>query len=213
MHEPTFRRATANEGLNPFRCEMVNVREQCSWVHEDREAATAKAIDLVRMMCEKVKRNEDLFPIQVPITRRALVVGGGIAGIQAALDLANAGIPVVMVEKEPSIGGHMSQLSETFPTLDCSQCILTPRMVEVAQHPLITLHTYSEVEKVEGFIGNFRVDDPQEGALRRHVQVHRLRRLPAEVPAEEAPLGLRRRAGEARRHLHPVPAGGARTSR
>ena len=157
MHEPTFRRATAGEGVNPFRCEMVNVREQCSWVHEDREAATAKSIDLVRMMIEKVKRNEDLFPIQVPVTRRAMVVGGGIAGIQAALDLANAGIPVVMVEKEPSIGGHMSQLSETFPTLDCSQCILTPRMVEVAQHPLITLHTYSEVEKVEGFIGNFKV--------------------------------------------------------
>jgi heterodisulfide reductase subunit A2 len=157
MHEPTFRRATANEGLNPFRCEMVNLREQCSWVHEDREAATEKSVDLVRMMCEKVKRNHDLFPIQVPITRRALVVGGGIAGIQAALDLANSGIPVVMVEKEPSIGGHMSQLSETFPTLDCSQCILTPRMVEVAQHPLITLHSYSEVEKVEGFIGNFRV--------------------------------------------------------
>jgi heterodisulfide reductase subunit A len=157
MHEPTFRRATVSEGLNPFRCELVNVREQCSWVHEDREAATGKATDLVRMMVEKVKRNEDLFPIKVPLTRRALVVGGGIAGIQAALDLANAGIPVVMVEKEPSIGGHMSQLSETFPTLDCSQCILTPRMVEVAQHPLITLHTFSEVEKVEGYIGNFRV--------------------------------------------------------
>jgi heterodisulfide reductase subunit A2 len=157
MHEPTFRRAAAGEGLNPFRCEMVNAREHCSWVHEDREQATEKAIDLVRMMVEKVKRNEDLFPIQVPITRRALVVGGGIAGIQAALDLANAGTPVVMVEKEPSIGGHMSQLSETFPTLDCSQCILTPRMVEGAQHPLITLHTYSEVEKVEGYIGNFRV--------------------------------------------------------
>ncbi|MFH1262923.1 MAG: CoB--CoM heterodisulfide reductase iron-sulfur subunit A family protein [Pseudomonadota bacterium] len=157
MHEPTFRRAVANEGLNPFRCEMVNLREQCSWVHDDREAATAKAIDLVRMMVEKVKRNRDLYPIMVPMTRRALVVGGGIAGIQAALDLANSGHSVVLVEKDPSIGGHMSQLSETFPTLDCSQCILTPRMVEVAQHPLITLHTYSEVEKVEGFIGNFKV--------------------------------------------------------
>jgi heterodisulfide reductase subunit A len=157
MHEPTFRRATAGEGLNPFRCEMVNIREHCSWVHEDRDAATTKSMDLVRMMVEKVKRNEDLFPIKVPITRRALVVGGGIAGIQAALDLANSGIPVVMVEREPSIGGHMSQLSETFPTLDCSQCILTPRMVEVAQHPLITLHSYSEVEEVKGYIGNFRV--------------------------------------------------------
>lgn len=157
MHEPTFRRATAGEGLNPFRCEMVNVREHCSWVHEDREAGTEKAIDLVRMMIEKVKRNADLYPIKVPMTRRALVVGGGIAGIQAALDLANSGIPVVLVEREPSIGGHMSQLSETFPTLDCSQCILTPRMVEVAQHPLITLHTYSEVEEVRGYIGNFKV--------------------------------------------------------
>ena len=157
MHEPTFRRATAGEGLNPFRCEMVNIREHCSWVHEDREEATTKASDLVRMMVEKVKRNEDLIPIRVPITRRALVVGGGIAGIQAALDLANSGIPVVLVEREPSIGGHMSQLSETFPTLDCSQCILTPRMVEVAQHPLITLHSYSEVEEVKGYIGNFRV--------------------------------------------------------
>lgn len=157
MHEPTFRRTTAAEGLNPFRCEMVNIREHCSWVHEEREETTVKAIDLVRMMVEKVKRNEDLFPIRVPITRRALVVGGGIAGIQAALDLANSGIPVVMVEREPSIGGHMSQLSETFPTLDCSQCILTPRMVEVAQHPLITLHSYAEVEDVEGYIGNFRV--------------------------------------------------------
>ncbi len=157
MHEPTFRRAAAGEGINPFRCEMVNLREQCSWVHEDRETATEKSIDLVRMMCQKVKRNQDLFPIRVPVTRRAMVVGGGIAGIQAALDLANGGVPVVLVEKEPSIGGHMSQLSETFPTLDCSQCILTPRMVEVAQHPLITLHTYSEVEDVRGYIGNFKI--------------------------------------------------------
>jgi len=157
MHEPTFRRAAAAEGLNPFRCEMVNIREHCSWVHEERDSATAKAVDLVRMMVEKVKRNEDLFPIRVPLKRRAMVVGGGIAGIQTALDLANAGIPVVMVEREPSIGGHMSQLSETFPTLDCSQCILTPRMVEVAQHPRITLHTYSEVAEVRGYVGNFQV--------------------------------------------------------
>jgi heterodisulfide reductase subunit A len=157
MHETTFRRSVARAGLNPFRCEVANIREHCSWVHEDKAAATAKAVDLVRVMVEKVRRNEDLTPIKVPIKRRALVVGGGIAGIQAALDLAGAGVPVVLVEREPSIGGHMAQLSETFPTLDCSQCILTPRMVEVAQHPLITLHTYSEIEAVHGYIGNFQV--------------------------------------------------------
>jgi heterodisulfide reductase subunit A len=157
MHEKTFRRATADAGLNPFLCEMANVREHCSWIHENREAATLKAIDAARMIVEKVKRNAPLQPIHIPVTRRALVIGGGIAGIQAALDIADGGREVVLVEKEPSIGGHMSQLSETFPTLDCSQCILTPRMVEVYQHPRIKLLTYSEIESVEGYIGNFRV--------------------------------------------------------
>jgi heterodisulfide reductase subunit A len=157
MHEPTFRRACAEAGLNPFLCEMANLREHCSWVHEKLPATTAKAIDLVRVMVAKVKKNRSLFPIQVPVTKTALVLGGGIAGIQAALDIANAGHKVIMVERDPSIGGHMAQLSETFPTLDCSQCILTPRMVEVAQHPNITLYTYSELENVDGFIGNFKV--------------------------------------------------------
>ncbi|HNW28646.1 MAG TPA: CoB--CoM heterodisulfide reductase iron-sulfur subunit A family protein [Spirochaetota bacterium] len=157
MHEPTFRRACAEAGLNPYLCEMANLREHCSWVHEKEDATTVKAIDLVRKMVEKVKKNQPLYSIKVPVTKTALVIGGGIAGIQAALDIANAGHKVVMVERDPSIGGHMSQLSETFPTLDCSQCILTPRMVEVAQHPNITLHTYSEVESLEGFIGNFNV--------------------------------------------------------
>jgi len=156
MHEPTFRKACAEAGLNPYMCEMANLREHCSWVHEKSEATTQKAIDIVRTLVEKVKRNEPLFPIKVPITKTALVIGGGIAGIQASLDIANAGHKVVLVEKEPSIGGHMSQLSETFPTLDCSQCILTPRMVEVAQHPNITLMTYAELEKLDGFIGNFK---------------------------------------------------------
>lgn len=156
MHEPTFRNAVAEAGLNPYLCEMANLREHCSWVHEKGEPTTAKAIDLVRVMVEKVKRNQPLQPIQVPVTKRALVLGGGIAGIQAALDIANAGHPVVLVEKSPSIGGHMSQLSETFPTLDCSQCILTPRMVEAARHPNITLMTYAELEGLSGFIGNFQ---------------------------------------------------------
>ncbi|RPJ54985.1 MAG: CoB--CoM heterodisulfide reductase iron-sulfur subunit A family protein [Acidobacteria bacterium] len=156
MHEPTFRRACAEAGLNPFLCEMANVREHCSWVHEKGEQTTQKAADLVRILVEKVKRNRPLRPIQVPVTKTALVLGGGIAGIQASLDIANAGQKVILVEKDPSIGGHMAQLSETFPTLDCSQCILTPRMVEVAQHPNITLLSYSELESLDGFIGNFK---------------------------------------------------------
>jgi len=156
MHEPTFRRACAEAGLNPFLCEMANLREHCSWVHEKGDATTQKAVDLVRVMVEKVRRNKSLLPIKVPVTKTALVLGGGIAGIQAALDIANAGHQVIMVERQPSIGGHMSQLSETFPTLDCSQCILTPRMVEVAQHANITLYSYAELESLEGFIGNFK---------------------------------------------------------
>ena len=155
MHEPTFRKVCSESGLNPYLCEMANLREHCSWVHKKEESTTQKAAELVKMLVEKVKRNKPLEPIKVPITATALVLGGGIAGIQAALDIANAGQKVVLVEKSPSIGGHMAQLSETFPTLDCSQCILTPRMVEVAQHPNITLFTYSELESLDGFIGNF----------------------------------------------------------
>jgi heterodisulfide reductase subunit A len=126
-------------------------------VHEDRGEATAKASEIVGMLVERVKKDKKLVPITVPVTKRALVIGGGIAGIQAALDIADAGHQVVLVEREPSIGGHMAQLSETFPTLDCSQCIMTPKMVDVANHPNITLHTYSEIESVDGYIGNFQV--------------------------------------------------------
>jgi heterodisulfide reductase subunit A len=155
-HEPTFRKACAEAGLNPYMCEMANLREHVSWVHEKGEATTEKAIDLVRILVEKVKYNQSLNAIKVPVTKTALVIGGGIAGIQASLDIANTGHKVILIEKDPSIGGHMSQLSETFPTLDCSQCILTPRMVEVAQHPNITLYSYAELESIEGFIGNFK---------------------------------------------------------
>jgi len=157
MHEPTFRKVSAEAGLNPYLTEMANLREHCSWVHFRDDTTTEKAAELVRVLVEKVKHNEALYPIKVPVTKTALVIGGGIGGIQAALDIANSGHKVIMVEKNPSIGGKMAQLSETFPTLDCSQCILTPRMVEVAQHPNITLYTYSEVESVDGFIGNFKV--------------------------------------------------------
>ncbi len=156
MHEVTFRRACATAGLNPFLCEMANIREHCSWVHENKAEGTVKSLDLVRMMVEKVKRNQQLFPIELPVTKAALVIGGGIAGIQAALDIANGGHKVILVERSPSIGGHMLQLSETFPTLDCSQCILTPRMVEAANHPNITLLTCAEVEKINGYIGNYK---------------------------------------------------------
>jgi heterodisulfide reductase subunit A len=157
MHLKTFRRAVATAGLNPYLLEMANIREQCSWVHHDRDLATAKAISLIGMAVAKVRHDRKLEPIRVPVTRRALVIGGGVAGIQAALDIADSGYEVVLVEREPSIGGKMAGLSETFPTLDCSQCILTPRMVEAGQHPRIRLYTYSEVEGVDGFIGNFKV--------------------------------------------------------
>jgi heterodisulfide reductase subunit A2 len=157
MHQRTFRKAAALEGLNPYLVEMANIREHCSWVHTDRQQATAKAVELVRMAVAKVRCNHALQPIAIPVTRRAMVIGGGVAGIQAALDIAEAGYQVVLVEREPSIGGKMAGLSETFPTLDCSQCILTPRMVDVGQHPNITLYTYSEVESVEGYVGNFKV--------------------------------------------------------
>lgn len=157
MHEKTFRKACSSAGINPYMFEMANLREHCSWIHDNVASTTQKAIDLIRLSVERVKFNEPLSPIRVPVTKRALVIGGGISGIQAALDIAGAGFQVVLVEKDPSIGGHMSQLSETFPTLDCSQCILTPRMVEVYQHPNIKLLTYSEVESVSGFIGNFKV--------------------------------------------------------
>ncbi|MBI5208565.1 MAG: CoB--CoM heterodisulfide reductase iron-sulfur subunit A family protein [Elusimicrobia bacterium] len=157
MHERTFRSAAAQAGLNPYLLEMANVREHCSWVHADRAAATAKAVELVRLMVEKTRRDRALRPVRVPVEPTAMVVGGGIAGIQAALDIAAGGKKVVLVESGPSIGGHMARLSETFPTLDCSQCILTPRMVEAASHPNIRLMTYAEVAAVEGFVGNFEV--------------------------------------------------------
>lgn len=157
MHLKTFRKAVENAGINPYLVEMANIREHCSWVHSNKEDATAKAIELVRMSVEKLKFNHELLPIEVPVTKRALVIGAGVAGIQAALDIASAGHEVVLVEKEPSVGGKMAGLSETFPTLDCSQCILTPRMVEVGQHPNIKLMTWSEVESIEGYVGNFKV--------------------------------------------------------
>lgn len=155
MHEATFRKAAQRAGLNPYKLEIANIREQCSWVHADKKAATDKALSLAKAAIAKVKLAKPLFPGENTVEKRALVIGGGIAGIQAALDIAEAGFAVDLVEKTPSIGGKMAQLDKTFPTLDCSACILTPKMVEAASHENITLHTYSEVEKVEGFVGSF----------------------------------------------------------
>jgi len=170
MHENTFRRTVAAAGLNPYLLEMANLREHCSWVHSDPKDATAKAIELVSMAVAKVARHESLFPKQVSLTKRALVIGGGITGIQAVLDIASAGYEVVLVEKEPSIGGRMAQLDKTFPTLDCSACILTPKMVDVAQNPNVTLLTYSEVKEVRGFVGNFEVDILKKAKMVDHTK-------------------------------------------
>ena len=158
MHEATFRKAAQKAGLNPYMVEIANIREHCSWIHKDMEEATLKAVILARAAIAKVNLDAPLQPGESLLTKRALVIGGGIAGIQSALDIAEAGYEVDIVEKLPSIGGRMSQLDKTFPTLDCSACILTPKMVEAAAHEKINIYTYSEVEKVSGFVGDFTVD-------------------------------------------------------
>ncbi len=157
MHEPTFRNVLEEAGLNQYCFEMVNIREHCSWVHEDKEKATAKAMELVTGAVARAAFLEPLEKKEVSVIPKALVIGGGIAGIQAALEIAEKGFKTYLVERNPSIGGRMAQLDKTFPTLDCSACILTPKMVDVARHPNIELLTYSEVESVEGYIGNFKV--------------------------------------------------------
>lgn len=157
MHEPTFRRTIEDGGLNPYLYEHANIREHCSWVHDDKERATEKAKDLVRGAVRRVYWHEPLEVKEAPLNPNVLVVGGGIAGIQAALKVADAEKKVYLIERSPSIGGHMIQLDKTFPTLDCSACILTPKMSDVGHHPFIELFAYSEVEEASGSIGNFRV--------------------------------------------------------
>ena len=157
MHEQTFRKTVARAGLNPYLLEIANIREQCSWIHKDRAQATEKAIILGRAAIAKVQLNTPLQAGQSPVTKRALVIGGGIAGIQTALDIAEAGFAVDIVEKQPTIGGKMTQLDKTFPTLDCAACILTPKLVDCAQNEKIRIFSYSEVEAVSGFVGSFRV--------------------------------------------------------
>jgi heterodisulfide reductase subunit A len=158
LHEPTFRKACQDAGLNKYLFEMANIREHCSWVHlYDKKSATEKAKDLVKMAVAKVALLEPALETEVPIERKALVIGGGVAGIQAALDLADTGYKVFLVEKEPSIGGMMARIDKTFPTMDCSICILAPKMSDVGHHSNIELLANSEVIEVKGYIGNFHI--------------------------------------------------------
>lgn len=171
LHEETFRKTLAGAGLNPYLLEMANLREHCAWVHgKEREKAQEKALDLVRRAVGKANLLEPLYPSSIPLTKRCLVIGGGIAGIQTALDVADAGHEVVLVEREPTIGGNMAKLDKTFPTLDCSACISTPKMAAVASHPNIRLYTYAEVTGVSGYIGNFEITIRQKARYVDHTK-------------------------------------------
>jgi heterodisulfide reductase subunit A len=156
MHENTFRKAVKSQGMNPYLCEIANIREQCSWVHQkEKEEATRKAAEIILATLEKVRKNESLEAIVMAINRKALVIGGGIAGITASLDLAEGGYEVILLEREPALGGHMVQLSKTFPDLDPAPEGLIAKASEVEQHPKINLHCFSELEDVKGYVGNF----------------------------------------------------------
>ncbi len=156
MHEATFRKNAQRVGLNPFMVEIANIREHCSWIHKDKEQGTIKAIALANAAIAKVSLNAPLISGESSVTKRALVIGGGIAGLQTALDIAEAGFEVDVVERQATIGGNMAKIDKTFPTLDCAACILTPKMVDAASHENIELITYSEVESVKGFVGSFK---------------------------------------------------------
>ena len=157
LHEHTFRGVCAEAGLNPYLFQMANIREHCSWVTTNGKEATEKAKKIVTAAVKRVAHQKPLEVKTVPVNQDVLVVGGGIAGIEAALRLAGAGRKVYLVEREPSIGGHMAEIDKTFPTLDCAACILTPKMSEVARQRNIQLMTYCEIEDVSGYVGNFKV--------------------------------------------------------
>ncbi|MBD3268254.1 FAD-dependent oxidoreductase [bacterium] len=156
LHEKTFRNAAASAGLNPYLVQMANIREQISWVTQDNVLALEKAKAHLSAAVHRVAYHESLTPNSVPITPRVLIVGGGIAGIEAALTIADAGKEVILVERDPTIGGKMAMFDKTFPTLDCSACILTPKMTAVKDHPKITLRTYAEVESIDGAVGSYK---------------------------------------------------------
>ncbi len=158
MHENTFRKAVKSQGMNPYLCEIANIREQCSWVHQkEKGEATRKAEEIIRATLEKVRRNESLEAIAVAIDRKVLVVGGGIAGITASLDLAEGGYEVILLERESALGGHMAQLSRTFPDLDPAFSGMRSKALEVEKHPRIRLYCYSELEEAKGYVGNFEL--------------------------------------------------------
>ncbi|WP_230375467.1 4Fe-4S binding protein [Methanolobus vulcani] len=194
-HEPIFRACVEEAGLNPYLFEFVNIREHCSWIHmQEKEAATEKACELVRMGVSRASKLEPLQSNEVPVTNTALVIGAGVAGMQSALDIADMGYKVYLVEKNPSIGGKMAQLDKTFPTNDCSICILGPKMVEVARNKNIELMTYSEVEEVDGYVGNFKVKVRHKA---RYVDVNTctgcglcVEKCPVEVPNTEFNEGI-----------------------
>lgn len=157
MHETTFRRTVASAGLNSFRCESANIREQCSWVHQNEpEAATLKAVAITRSIVEKVKGNEELEPLTLPLTRRTLVIGGGIAGLQAALDVADAGYPVILAEKSDHLGGKMAQLSGTYLNFASAPELLQRKIEAVLHHSNIQVLLNAEVAEISGYVGNFK---------------------------------------------------------
>ncbi len=180
MHEKTFRRVLEGAGLNPYLLQIANIREHCSWVHEEGATEVAKGILTAAVM--RVSRHAPLDTTETPINPDTLVVGAGIAGMQAALDIANGGHKVYLVEREPSVGGHMSQLDKTFPTLDCSSCILTPKMSDTGSHRNIELLTYSEVKEVSGYVGNFTVTIRVKARSVDTDPLHGLRHMSGEVP-------------------------------
>ena len=196
LHEPTFRRAAEDAGLNRFLVQIANIREQVSWVTEDRRLAQEKAQAHLAAAVRRVAGHEALDRQFVPITGRALVVGGGIAGIQAALTMAEAGKEVILVEREPSIGGHMAMFDKTFPTLDCAACILTPKMTAAGNHPNITLLTYSEVESVSGSVGSYKV------------KIRRKARFVDEEKCTGCGQCIERCPVQYRPHQYPATAGG-----
>ncbi|NIO69748.1 MAG: FAD-dependent oxidoreductase [Anaerolineae bacterium] len=164
MHETTFRKTTASEGLNPYQCEIANIREQCSWVHQAAQAeATAKAVEIIKTIVEKVRYDESLVPLTLPLIKRAMVIGGGVAGLQAALDIADAGYPVILVEKEARLGGHVAQLSGTYLNFNAASDMLASMIERVKKHRRIQVLTEAEVQEAGGYVGNFTVQVSQRG--------------------------------------------------